>query len=612
MPNADSSSPGAPAAGRRQRLRLFPIIGRAIRLVWRAAPGDLTRSIVYEVIAAVALAVTLLAGREVVTQLTLPDSPDTSDVLPSVLVLGAALVVSGVAQVAVRETRALIAERTVRATQEEITEIATSVDFERFESAEFHDLLQRANSQVVQSSYRIVTDLLNLINVAATSAAVVLVLATTVPEVVLALVLVAIPFALAARASAQLAFRVNYDLTTADRLRSYLYRALTGKPTAKELRVFGLASPLNERWSGLYDDRVDRLRGLAHKRLLLNGIAAFASAALVAAVLVVLVDAAVDGRISLADAAVAMVALQQLAVRIRTATNSTGSLRGSALYLDDFARFHAMRGDGPTALAEAPLDSATLRVEHVSFRYPGTEPTVLADVSLTIEPGEIVALVGVSGSGKTTLSNLVAGLYKPTEGRITYGGHDIAELDRAAYRRSLAVVFQDYERYEMSAHENIAISDERRLADRRASADAARRAGIADAIEQLPKQYDTMMSRSYEEGAELSVGQWQRIAVARAFFRDAPLLILDEPAAALDAMAEQALLERLRELVADRSVLMISHRFSTVRLADRILVMAEGRIVESGTHQELLALDGAYAELFSMQARGYLPGGMDR
>ena len=615
MPDAEPSPAGesaAPSGRRRPRLRLVPIIGRAIRLVWRAAPGDLTRSVVYEVIAASALVVTLLAGREVVTELTLPERPDTGDVLPSVLVLGAALVVSGVAQVAVRETRALIAERTVRATQEEIADIATSVDFERFESADFHDLLQRANSQAVQSSYRIVTDLLNLVNVAATSAAVVLVLATTVPEVLVALLAVAIPFALAARASALLAFRVNYDLTTADRLRSYLYRALTGKPTAKELRVFGLASPLSERWSALYDDRVDRLRGLANKRLLLNGVAALASAALVAAVLVVLVDAAVDGRISLADAAVAIVALQQLTVRIRTATNSTGSMRGSALYLDDFARFRALRGDGPTALAEAPLNPATLCVEHVSFRYPGTDPTVLDDVSLTIEPGEIVALVGVSGSGKTTLSNLVAGLYEPTDGRITYGGRDIRELDRALYRRSLAVVFQEFERYEMSAHENIAISDELRLDDRQASADAARRAGIADAIEKLPKRYDTMMSRSYEQGAELSVGQWQRIAIARAFFRDAPLLILDEPAAALDAMAEQALLERLRELVTERSVLMISHRFSTVRLADRILVMVEGRIIESGKHEELLALDGAYAELFSMQARGYLPEEMGR
>ena len=594
-----------------KRLRLMPIMGRAIRLVWRAAPADLSRSIISEVVGAIALAVTLFAGREVVTKLTGSETIQTSDVLPAVLALGASLVVSGVAQVVTRETRTLIAERTVRETQKEIVAIATSVDFERFESQEFHDQLERAQSQAIQSSFKIVADLLNLINVVATSAAVVLVLATTVPEVLFALALVAIPFALAARASAQLAFRVSYSLTTSDRLRGYLYRALTGKSSAKELRVFGLASPLQTRWDNLYQERVDRLGKLARRRLLLNGLAALASAALVAAVLIVVVDAAVNSRITLADAAVAIIALQQLAVRIRTATNATGSLRGSALYLDDFERFRELRGEGAPELAAGPLPSAALRVENVSFRYPGTDKTVLDDVSISIEPGEIVALVGVSGSGKTTLSNLVAGLYEPTSGLITYGGTDIRELDPATFRRTLAMVFQDYERYEMSAHENIAISDERRLDDRLASAEAARRAGIDDVISQLPLQYDTMMSRSYEGGADLSVGQWQRIAVARAFFRDAPMLILDEPAAALDALAEQQLFDRLKELVANRSVLMISHRFSTVRMADRILVMGNGRIVESGRHEELLALDGVYAELFTMQARGYLPESTD-
>lgn len=594
------------------RFRLWRTIGEAVVLVRRAAPGDLTRAVLSELVAAAALAITLFSGREVVELLTDARGSETADLLPPVLVLGAALVVSGVAQVATREYRVLIAERTVRAVQDEIVDIATSVDFERYEAATFHDLLQRANTQAVQSAHRIVFDLLALLNVLTTSAAVVVVLATTVPEVLLALVLVAVPFGIAARASAQLGFRVNYELTTPDRLRSYLYRALTGKPSAKEVRVFGLANPLHVRWSRLYDDRVVRIRSLARRRLLFNGLAALASSALVAAVLLVLVDAALAERISLADAAVAIVALQQLAVRIRTATTATGSLRGSALYLHDFDQLRTLRGNGAPPLADEPLSPAALEVDSVAFTYPGTEREVLHDVSLRIEPGEVVALVGVSGSGKTTLSNLVAGLYEPTTGTVTYGGQPISDLDPARYRRTLGVVFQDYERYEMSARENIAVSDELRMDDVGSVVSAAERAGIADVIEQLPMGYETMLSRSYDDGAELSVGQWQRIAVARAFFRNSPLLILDEPAAALDAIAEQELFERLRELATDRSVLMISHRFSTVRLADRILVMQAGRIIERGTHEELIELNGTYRELFTMQARGFLPEAMDR
>ncbi len=597
---------------RQNRVRLIPVVRQAAQLVWRSARRDFLWSVALEILVAVSLAVTLLAGRELIALFTQPDSIETADALPIVLVLGAAMIVSGLSQVALREARTLIAEQTVRTTQDEIVAVATSVGFERYESGEFHDLLQRANSEAVLASYQIVGNLLSLLNVVFTSIAVLFVLWTTVPEVLAALVLIAVPFAIAARGSARLAYRVKYELTTSDRMRNYLYRALTAKSAAKELRVFGLANPLWTRWSGLYEDRVGRLRSLARRRVLFNGAAALASSALVVVVLVLLVDGAINGRISFADTAVAIVALQQLAARTRTAANTTGSMRGSALFLADFNRFRDLRGGEATSLAPSPLPPAAVAVENVSFRYPGTDTVVLEDISMTIEPGEIVALVGVSGSGKTTLSNLVVGLYEPTSGRITYGGVNINDLDTAEYRRSVAVVFQDYERYEMSALENIAISNEHRLDDREAAAAAAKQAGIDYVIEDLPKSYDTMLSRSYEEGVDLSVGEWQRIAIARAFFRDAPLLILDEPAAALDALAEQELFDRLKELVSHRSVLMISHRFSTVRMADRILVMADGRIAEEGRHDDLLALNGRYAELFSIQAKGFLPDLPDR
>ena len=593
---------------KRDRPQYWRLYRRAFGWVWSAARREFLVTLMAQLVAAGALAVGLLCGRAIVQGLTVTEaSAPLGSFLPAIVGLAVSLVVSGLCLVVTREARLLIGELAARRQQAEIVEIAGSVDYEQFERQEFHDLLGRANGYGSQSSVQIVYDILNVVNAIATSVAMVAVVATSVPQILPALAIIAIPFLLAARVSARLAFRTLYDLTPQDRLRFYLYGALTGKREAKELRVFDLHAALQDRWSALYDGRIERMRGLVTKRALLNGLATIAGAGLVAGVVIVIVRAAINDQVSLGNAAVAVVALQQLASRVRTASSSAGSLRQAALFLDDFARFQSLRQDRseePHPPALVPM--SVLRVENVSFRYPGTERPVLDDVSIKICRGEIVAMVGVSGSGKTTLAHLVAGLYKPTEGRITWDGQDVSSLPRRSYWRSLAVVYQDFARYELTARENITLSDHTRLTDLAAAEEAAQRAGIASAIEHLPAGYESMLSRAYDGGADLSAGQWQRMAVARAFFRDASLLILDEPAAALDPIAEQQLYERVEELCSSRSVLLISHRFSTVRLADRIYVMQEGRIVEHGTHSELLELDGHYAQLFRAQAAGYV------
>ena len=593
--------------------RLTSAARLAVRFVWHAARRPFLVSLIAELIAAAALAGVLFSGRDLVTRLTSADPVDQlADVLPATIVLGASLIVSGLAAVVSRQARYLVGEQVTRHVQTEIADVSTSVNFERYEEQRFHDLLNRSNMQASTSSYQLVYDLLSLVNVLATSVVVVIVLLTSVPEVLGALLLIGIPAVIAARASARIAFQATYELTPNDRLRFSLYRALTEKAHARELRVFGLADVLRRRWSRLYDERMQRLRSVVYRQSAFNGLAALIGAVLVATVLLILVQAAITGRITLGDAAVAIVALQQLTARLRMAAMASGSLREATLFLDDFKRFRQLRptDSGVVHADAAALPRSTLRVENVSFRYPGTETTVLENVSLEIAPGEIVGMVGLSGSGKTTLAHLVAGLYQPTAGRITYGGADIHTIPQAVYWRSLASVFQDFVRYELTARENIAMSDHGRLDDLDGVALAAQRAGIADALERLHAGYETMMSRSYENGADLSVGQWQRVAVARAFFREAPLLVLDEPAAALDAVAEQRLYERLEELCRSRSVLLISHRFSTVRLANRICVMHEGRIIEQGTHDELMALGGEYAKLFNLQASSFLAGSL--
>lgn len=591
---------------------------RALSVVWRSARLTFVVSLLAEAAGAIGLAGVLLIGRELATELAADPPVDSlRDVLPEAIGLAASLLVSGVAGVVVRHLRALVAEQVSRQVQHEIVAIASSVDYERYEDQDFHDLLSRANSQASDSSYQIVYNLLSLFTVFATAVVVLLVLIRSVPEVLPALVLIAVPSVIAARASARLAFQLSLELTPNDRLRHYLFSALTEKAAARELRVFDLARVLDTRWERLYDDRMKRINRLVARQVAFNGLAVVVGALLVGGVLLVLVQAAVDSRISLGDAAVAIVALQQLTNQVRSAASASGSLRQSTLFLDDFERFRDLQTSTtqPAATPPPPRPRGRLVVDHVSFRYPGTDVTVLDDVSLELAPGEIVALVGVSGSGKTTLAHLVAGLYRPTSGRITFDGVDIATIPQEEWWRSLAIVFQDFVRYELTARENVAISDHRSADDLQRVSVAAERAGIETTLCGLPDGYETMLSRSYENGADLSVGQWQRVAAARAFFRDAPLLILDEPAAALDAIAEQKLHEQLVELCVERSVLLISHRFSTVRLADRICVMGHGRILEQGTHPALMALGGQYAELFDLQASSYvaeLPGEADQ
>jgi ATP-binding cassette subfamily B protein len=587
---------------------LLHAIRMAGRFVWRAAKRDFLLSVAAEGAGAVGLAGILLFGRQVVAELT-ADQPISSlgEVLPETIGLGVSLAISGLALVFVRRFRWLVTEEVRRHVQEEIIAVSTTVDYELYERQDFHDQLNRSNNQVAESSYQMAYDVLSIFNVLATSIVVILVLVRSVPEVLGVLVLIAIPSVIAARVSARLAYQTTYKLTPNDRLRFYLFGALSGKSEARELRVFGLGRILRNRWDALYDDRMDRIRRLVRRQVFFDGLATLIGAMLVAGVLLVLVQAAVDGRITVADAAIAVVALQQLTSRLRSAASATGSLRQSTFFLDEFERFQSLAGE-ETASGGAPEDMTPghLVVDHVSFRYPGTETLVLDDVSFEVRPREIVALVGVSGGGKTTLAHLVAGLYQPTTGWITFDGTDIASIPRAEYWQSLAVVFQDFVRYQLTARENIAMSDYPRIEDQTGIEAAARRAGIEEALERLPLGYETMMSRSYDDGADLSVGQWQRLAVARAFFREAPLLILDEPAAALDAVAEHRLYERLVELCESRSVLLISHRFSTVRLADRICVVEGGRIVEQGTHSELMEMAGRYSELFKLQASGFL------
>ena len=329
---------------------------------------------------------------------------------------------------------------------------------------------------------------------------------------------------------------------------------------------------------------------------------------MLAVTLLVVAWMALSHRVTLSQAGIAVAGVAVVGARLTQAGYSAGSLSEAGLYLEDYESFleslpaaRAARPAGP-----APRGFGVLDVDRVSFTYPSGSEPALREVSLRMEAGEVVALVGENGSGKTTLAKLLAGLYRPSSGTILWDGTNAATADPDELRKSVALIFQDFEQYHLPARDNIGLGRPEAIDDLDAIRTAAKQSGAHPIIEALPDGYDTILGPEFVGGTDLSSGQWQRIALARAFFRDAPFVILDEPTAALDPRAEHDLFERIRSLLSGRTVLLISHRFSSVRSADRIYVLDGGRVVEGGTHAELMADAGLYRELFTLQAAAYL------
>lgn len=596
--------------GRPRRLTKLPTLVRAaLRMVWAAARREFMWNAVSQGVGAVALAGQVLVSRELIDALLQLDDTGFGEVVPWLVALAALNAVVAFANQARIEQQVIMSELVSRHAMDQVLRAATSVDLVAFESPEFHNRLLRAQINASSRPVQMANGVLGALSALITMAGIGVALLLIEPLFLVALLAAYVPVWVATAKASRVGYRFSLEQTERDRERGYLATILARKEEAAEIRSFDLSGYLRGRYDELYRRRVLDLRAMVRRRMRLGLLGAMVTAMLNAGAIALLVWFVSSGRLELAEAGAAAGAILLFAQRLNVLASSATALYESSLFIEDFTTFvdempqleAAAAGDAP------PAESfGTLELNDVTFSYPSRPEPVVRGVSMRIERGQVIALVGENGSGKTTLAKLLAGLYRPSSGSISWDGVDTASFDAHALQQSVGVIFQDYAKYMLSAWANIGVGAHHRMGDLDSVLAAAERASARGFLEALPKGFDTRLGAQYFGGSDLSIGQWQRVALARAFFRDAPFLILDEPTAALDPRSEADLFDNIRDLYDGRTVLLISHRFSTVRSADRIYVLDHGQVAEQGDHDSLMAAGGLYAELFTLQANAYL------
>jgi ATP-binding cassette, subfamily B, bacterial len=505
-------------------------------------------------------------------------------------------------------TDQMLADRYTYHVSVRVMKQAARLDLTTYENPEFYDRLERARVQatdrlaMIQQMGRLFQQVILTVIWSA-------VLIYRSPLMIIPLIAGVLPSFFGETHFAFLGYAKNFRQTPAKRQMDYLRQVGGSKEAAKELKLFNLSEYLTNRFKSLSRKIYDEDVALSRRKLIWGGLLSLISTCGYYGAYVFAIYEAITGHYpSIGAFTYVTLAIQQSSTNFQQAFSTASGIADQALFLTDLIAFFDMKPtlqSKPNALpAPRPIVKG-FEFRNVSFAYPGTERRVLKNFNFVLRTGERVALIGENGQGKTTVVKLITRLYDPTEGQILLDGVDLRDYDVDDLHQEIGVIFQDFMRYEMTARENIAIGRVELPHTEEEIESAAQKSLALGVIEKMPARYDQMLGRRFEGGVDLSGGEWQKIALARAYLRDAQLLVLDEPTAALDAKSELEVFERFAELTEGKMALLISHRFSTVRMADRIVVLESGRLVEEGTHQQLMALGGRYAGMFEMQAASY-------
>lgn len=595
----------------RERFAALGNLPAFFRLVWQASPGLFMGNAALRLVRAALPVTTIYIGKLIIDQVVALNkggsAGDTSLLWSYVAAEFGLAVLSTALSRAVALMDGLLGDLFANQTSVRLMEHAATLDLEQFEDATFYDKLERARRQTTGRTVLlsgVFGQVQEIISVGFLAAG----LAVYNPWLLLLILLAVTPSFIGDNYFNRQSYSLSRSWTPERRELDYLRYVGASDETAKEVKIFGLSGFLIERFRNLSWDYFTKNRSLAIRRAGWGTLLTALGTAGYYGAYVWIVARAVNGQISLGDLTFLAGSFRQVRASLEGILLQFSSLTQEAIYLQDLFDYFAIQPliHSPRTVRPFPNPIRDGFVfENVGFKYTNSERWALRNLSFTLHAGEKLALVGENGAGKTTLVKLLARLYDPAEGRILLDGHDLREYDLMELRRNIGVIFQDYTRFKMSAGVNIAVGDIDERTNQPRIETSAQRSLADTVIAKLADGYDQQLGRSFNKGVELSGGEWQKVALGRAYMRDAQLIILDEPTAALDARAEYEVFQRFAKLTEGKSSVIISHRFSTVRMADRILVLENGTLLEIGSHYELLEKDGRYAELFGLQARGY-------
>jgi ABC-type multidrug transport system fused ATPase/permease subunit len=590
--------------------RLPALLARSGRLGWRSSPRDTVLAVVVTIAGGLFTALGVLATTNVAAALLTagPTADRVRSALPALITVAAALSLRTILSTVAGWAQARLEPQVVALAEIELVQLTTSVEAAAFDDPGFADEMQRASDRGTRAAGSVVREAIDLLSALVGVIAAMIALLIVHPILVPLMVLAVVPIGWASVRSARIRYVSLFRRIARQRRLWVLEQLMAKRETAAELRTYGMRDFLLGQYELVIAAEaaadLEVVRGQTVSRAAGGALSGVAGVG-VWTVLGVLIA---TGRIPLAAAASGVVALQTVRGSLQLAVLAVNTLYEEALYFADYTDFTARAATRLPAPAARPAPGPfrELLLDDVTLRYPGTDRAAVDGVSLTLRVGETIALVGENGSGKTSLARLLALLWSPDAGTVRWDGVPVGELPRDALRRHIAVVGQDVLRWPFTARENVQVGDVSKSDPSGSGAVRAAAAVGADVmIRALREGYDTLLDLTFAGGQELSGGQWQRLAAARATYRDADLLICDEPSAALDARAEHALFKQLNSRAGVRTTVLVSHRLANVRHADRIYVLHEGRLVEQGRHDELMAAGGRYAELFTLQAAGY-------